>query len=390
MSNRHDDDTDALLRSLESRASGQKAALPGDGGDDDDYGAIETYLAGLEEEGGNDEDELPLPEAAPPIRPAPAVIAEKAVVEEELIVEVAPAPPAADGEHVVVAEEAPRPRQRAGVSAVEKQRSQGFHTVLNVLKWILLLVPLAFSWWLVGALLGEWFAAGWLVALVASLLIFGLPALLILLFKRGRYVWWAAGLSLVLLVALLALIPERAGNALARYGHWPAYSLLGFAGWEHDAFPIRANAVAGETVGNALLDQRTQAYHLGTDRPLTQPLEDVQQPIAKEDQPEAAPGALSGDRGALAPLEALPDGHLVGPSHRRIPRPHHQHRPHARLARCLGLLQVVRREEQPPRVLQPQILHDDTIASSLPLRARRQIVVPIDQPPEVALCGIAE
>lgn len=98
-------------------------------------------------------------------------------------------------------------------------------------KWFGYALPIVALVWLVGAYLGQWVRAGWLVGAVAGGFALGVPAILYRLAgERGKFRWWFAGSSLVLVVGLVAPLQKEAGNVLAQYGHWPGVAAEEIAG----------------------------------------------------------------------------------------------------------------------------------------------------------------
>lgn len=119
-------------------------------------------------------------------------------------------------------------------------------------KWTGYALPVIAFWWVLGSYLGQWISAGWLIALVSTMFVLGVPKFLYdLADRRGKFRWWLAGASLVLTVALVAPLTESAGEALTYYGHWPATSVAEISG-APGGFLVEANAAAGDAVGRAL------------------------------------------------------------------------------------------------------------------------------------------
>lgn len=98
-------------------------------------------------------------------------------------------------------------------------------------KWTGFTLPVLAFWWLLGAYLGQWVSAGWLILAVTTIVVFGLPKLAHHYAKeRGHYRWWLAGISLVLTVGLVAPLTGQASRALSGYGHWPGEAVVEITG----------------------------------------------------------------------------------------------------------------------------------------------------------------
>lgn len=314
-----DMDTEALLRDLEQRAQngGGGGAKPAPSGGDED---IEAFLRELE---GSDYE--PPPEQA---QPKPTVTATKTrrsdpVADELGAPQEAPDAPLAKPEKKVSARQQRKEEKRRAkeaekeaakkaktdVQVVERGESKRFGAFVRVAKWSVIVVPTLVAIWLLGAFLSSWVSASWLVAAVATALVLLLPLAARLASKRGKYGWWAAGLSALIVAALVAPMPASAGRALERYGHWPATVVADLAGWSADHVAVRASAAVGSFVGQLIhptpTTQKEVARKLGTEQPLDAPAP-VGEPVPVPPAPvEPAPVEP-------APAEPAPPGPAPG------------------------------------------------------------------------------
>ena len=154
--------------------------------------------------------------------------------------------------------------------AGEEGASKGAVVAKVAAKWLVLALPVVALTWVLGAFLAQWVSAGWLIAVVALLVALGIPALVNHFVKKGKFSWWAAGIGLALTVGLTAPMPDQAGEALSRYGHWPASTVADIAGWgTADSTLVGINAGMAELVGGLLHPgQAPVASELGTDHPI--------------------------------------------------------------------------------------------------------------------------
>ena len=132
---------------------------------------------------------------------------------------------------------------------VETVRSPGYRFGMGVLKFMLFLIPVMLCWWVVGSLAGSLIETGWIVLAVATIAAFIVPVIPRVLTGWGRYGWWAAGISLIAVVAIIATIPDMAGKSIARYGHWPATTTAQLAKWEPDGALVTTTAGASQFIG---------------------------------------------------------------------------------------------------------------------------------------------
>jgi hypothetical protein len=269
------EESQALLQSLNARAS-SGAAAPADDAPDED---LEAYLASLE---GDD-----APAAAPAKAAAPdpfadafsqleaehghAIVAPPPRTVEAPKKPAAPAPEAkkeVKKEAEKTAEKPPEktpekaadkkvePDKKAAkkptVHAVETVRSRKFTFAVGALKLTLLLAPALVAWWIAGALLSRWVGQGWIIAIVATLAAF-VPAIgLKLGTGKGRVLWWAAGLGLIASGGLIGGLPQLTGDSLIRYGHWPSSTVAQLAEWDADHFAPRYHGAASAWVGEQI------------------------------------------------------------------------------------------------------------------------------------------
>ncbi len=121
-------------------------------------------------------------------------------------------------------ESAGQSQQAEGSSGRTADESSGWGAVIawGTVKWTAYSVPTVVLCWLIGAYMGRWITAGWLLGLVSVLASVGVPLLVYdAVGRRGRKRWWLAGSGVLLSALLVAPMPESAGNALAHHGYWP-------------------------------------------------------------------------------------------------------------------------------------------------------------------------
>ncbi|RAL23086.1 hypothetical protein DL240_09375 [Lujinxingia litoralis] len=162
--------------------------------------------------------------------------------------------------------------------------------------------PALVLWWVVGALIAPWVSAGWLIAAMVTMFVFGLPALCKRVFQRGTYRAWTLGVSLIGLGVALVPWPQSAGEKLAHYGYWPSAVVAEVSGQPVDSALVRAHAGVSEFVGGLLTadDVDWKAYRLGTDLPLGTVAPESGEPGASEAGTEApAPEAPASEAPAL-------------------------------------------------------------------------------------------
>ncbi len=139
---------------------------------------------------------------------------------------------------------------------------------LDALKWGGLALPSVALWWVVGAYLGQWVSAGWLITIVATAFVLGAPAALYqtadrFLENRGRFRWWLLGFGVVMTALLVAPMADAAGAALTQYGHWPAQTIAELTGLSAEGSLVGLNEWFGETVGGWLNAGAGDAMSLG-------------------------------------------------------------------------------------------------------------------------------
>ncbi len=260
-----DSEYDALLRDLEGRASsggGSKADV------DDDIGDIDSFLAELD--AGDSSPSKPKGKSTATKDDDDALAREFAALEQngELT-----APKKADKRPVKEGKKkGAKPAKKAAPKEGEEGApSRGKKIALATVKTVLWFAPAVVLLWVMGAYLGQWISAGWLIAVVAAIFVFAVPAVLNRWVKRGTYRPWLLGYSLVLIVLLVAPMPHVAGENVASYGHWPASVVAEISGAESDTAFVRSAASASESLGAWIApgaDPGWQARELGTALPL--------------------------------------------------------------------------------------------------------------------------
>lgn len=280
----NEDETDALLRDLSSRASGGQSTSVED--DDED---VEAFLKRLEAE----ESEAPAQPEARPVATKSAAVDDRFVgLKEAPKAEMVKAPEtAASKPEPKASAEAKKaqaePVEAGGEVSAEKKaakpagRSTGAKVAVFLLRAALVTGPFLLATWLTGAYLAQWVSAGWLVALMAMVPVLALSLGLRHAVKRGAYRWWLVGVGLVLSVALIAPMPSTAARVISAYGHWPMSAVSVGAGWGPNHVTVQVSQWFAEKVAG-LLDAGSvgAGYQLGTERPL----DDV--PKTEEAKPE--------------------------------------------------------------------------------------------------------
>lgn len=269
-----EDETAALLRDLESRASGKKSAAAED--DDED---LEAFLKRLDAQDAKPaptrvrdplEDQFAALEDAPAanIVKAPTTAPQKAEKPaKDAKTKDVNAKEAKVGDGPAATEDA---KKATAIKVVERGESRGLAIAMAVSKVLLVMVPFLVATWVMGTFLAQWVSAGWLIALVVLVAVTGLSFGVRSVAKRGKYRWWLAGTSAALTAVLLAASPTGAAGVLASYGHWPASAVAAAAGWSPDHFTVRG----AQWVADALARQldplvKATAYRLGTTTPLS-------------------------------------------------------------------------------------------------------------------------
>ncbi|MGM0555160.1 MAG: hypothetical protein ACQEVA_02175 [Myxococcota bacterium] len=286
-----DDELDSLLSDLESKASGSgsKASVSVD--DEEANEDIEAFLANLDEsEGAGEASSAPaktadrdrdaeldakfaeLGDLEPANLPAKteekdASAAKSGKGEDEKGKDKKGGKAVASGDSEDASEDKP----------VSKRRKYG----LAALKVLAVSLPSLLFIWVLGAFLGNWVSAAWLIAIVSVVFGLGVPAVARHYVKKGKYMWWAIGSSILLVAALTVPMPGQAGNAIQKYGHWPVSFVAEVVGWDVDNPIVKGSSLLSEQIGSWLpgAAEDLEGKQLGTEHEL-----DV--PIAE--QPEAA------------------------------------------------------------------------------------------------------
>ena len=210
-------------------------------------------------------------------------------------------------------------KEKAPKSGADGEESRGKRVAIFLAHNTLWFLPAIILWWVLGAYLGNWVSAGWLIALVSTMFVFGTPAILKKVARRGTYRPWLLGSSLLLTVALIAPMPDTAGQNMAQYGHWTTSAVAEVFGWAPDAGIVTTHAavsgwlggvVAIEEAPNWSARQLGTVYALDMERPaepagVDQGQEGIEEPTPGEPDPG---GATEGEAqpGEAQPAEAEP------------------------------------------------------------------------------------
>jgi len=171
-----DEELDALIGDLESRDGGGGEVS---GGGEVPEEEIDDFLKELEEkEGGGggevetDVAEKPEADAGPALDDLEGAEKLPAEVEESV-------PETADREE---SPEEPKPTQKSEEGRPESEtsgpsESEAWRYVWIGMKWTGFALPVVSLWWLLGAYLGQWVTAGWLIFMMSAMFVFGLPKL---------------------------------------------------------------------------------------------------------------------------------------------------------------------------------------------------------------------
>lgn len=305
----NDDEYAALLRDLEGRASsgGDKgakapAADAGEGGDED----LEAFLASLEEDAESRATAKVKTATAERAEDPFAAEFEKLAKESDLVLADEPEKGGADASNgkeeklswkerreqkrqqkeaeraeAAAAKEAERQAAKDAKAAekqakaeakmkAEGERGFGQRAARAMGRVALWYGPAMIFWWVLGAFLAPLISAGWLIAAVVTMFVFGIPAIVKNKVQRGAYRHWVLGLSLLGVVGLVAPMPNLAGETLSHYGYWPSAAVAEVSGQPVDSGLVRAHAGVSEFVGGLLTSGEVewQARRLGTDLPL--------------------------------------------------------------------------------------------------------------------------
>lgn len=293
------DELNALLRELEGRSgAGPERAKAASPSGEDDTEDLEAFLRSLEE--SDEEVARSAPKTAVRDEELDARFAD---LEEADKTALEPTP---KGDKPAAKAKAPQKQRSKEIEEVALEPGDGAETAskardkrgrpraLKIMKWVGIVLPALCLWWLLGAYLGNWISAGWLITSVGAGFVFGLPALLRHWVERGRYSHWLAGASALLLLGLIAPMPQQAGVTLAEYGHWPSSTVGELAGWPADHGLIRGSAALSQVIGGVLTPQaRDQSPHrLGTESglramPAADVVSETPEPATAEPAPES-------------------------------------------------------------------------------------------------------
>lgn len=211
---------------------------------------------------------------------------------------------------------------------VETSRGPGYRFGVGLLKFTLCLIPALVCWWVIGSLAASLFETGWIVLAMATIAAFVIPAVPRVLTGWGRYGWWAAGIGLVVVVAIIAAIPDMAGKSIARYGHWPATTTAQLAKWEPDGTIVMATAGVAQFIGQrvetlrAPVEVPSTSLALGTDQTIaahakalkkTEPSGTDKAPDDSTKTPDKAPEPTPEVKPAPVEPEVKPDEKKVEP-----------------------------------------------------------------------------
>lgn len=261
-----EDELNSLISDLESRSEGGggggSADLEAGGPEDQD---IEELMKEVDQERGEASAE---PKVAEPEVEAGPDLSDLDVA-DELPAETdgsAPEPASSDGGQKEAAEgassgqsagtekEGPPAKASAdeATGGKDDEPSKVWPWVWAAAKWTGYALPVVAFWWILGAYLGQWISAGWLIAVVATMFVAGIPKLLYdLSDRRGKFRWWLSGASLVFTIALVAPMTDAAAGVLVNYGHWPATTVSEITG-SPAGLLVDTNAAVGESIGRAL------------------------------------------------------------------------------------------------------------------------------------------
>lgn len=282
-----EDELNSLLSDLENKAAEGGGPAGGVESDDED---IEGFLKELDESAGSDAKAAVKTKSADAKREAeldakfaelddlePANLPANMDDEEETVEGDADD---ADGEVTKSEDESADSKDGEGVSKKRK-------FALAALKVLSISLPSILLIWVLGAFLGNWVSAAWLIAIVSVSFSLAVPALARHYVKKGKYMWWAIGLSLALVAALVAPMPRQAGNALQKYGHWPASFVAEVAGWDLDHPIVDGASFFSEQIGGIVpganeLDGKQLGTQHDLDVPITEQPEQPDEPAPTE------------------------------------------------------------------------------------------------------------
>ncbi len=239
-----DEEYDALLRDLEGRAAKGDSSASADI-DEDELGDIDEFLKSVEADDDSgatktatDDDDGLASEFAS-LEEADKLPAESKKSSKPSKKKPKKAgKPGESNKGAEPAQEAPKGKGRA------EESSRPRRVLLAVVKNVLWFTPAVLLWWVLGFYLGQWVSAGWLIALMSALVVLTIPYMLRRVVRRGTYRPWALGFSLVAIVALVAPMPNVAGDQMSHYGHWPASAVAELTGAPADAAGVTTAASA--------------------------------------------------------------------------------------------------------------------------------------------------
>lgn len=191
--------------------------------------------------------------------------------------------------------EAEQSQQTEESSGGTTDESSGWGAAIawGTVKWTAYSVPTVALCWLIGAYMGRWITAGWLLGLVSVLASVGVPLLVYdAVGRRGQKRWWLAGSGVLLTAVLVAPMPESAGNALAHHGYWP--------GQMADEIALSDNNVVSRASSTL---SRTTAGWLGVTVASDADYTALGQPPAAADKKKAKSGEGDGEGGANSSAE---------------------------------------------------------------------------------------
>jgi hypothetical protein len=258
-----DDELNALLNDLETRAEQEGGASADESMDEED---IEAFLADLEEDEARSSSDSggAKPTASADIEDQGPDLSDLNMDDQ------VPAETSKDKSTSKKASKAKgkgKNEKKAASEGTEEtsgSSSKGWTWALTAGLWLLYALPVVAFGWLLGAYLGQWVSAGWLIFVMSSVITAGIPfGLYRAAGSRGKFRWWLSGASLVLTVALTAPMADSAGEALIEHGHWPATTVSEISGGGLDGF-ISVGETASGWVGSLLAPEAaTTAAALG-------------------------------------------------------------------------------------------------------------------------------
>lgn len=260
-----DEEYDALLRELEGRAGDSGGGAGSSDDTSEDVEDIDAFLSSLEteEESGQKRKK----EKTTTADADDALADEFAALEQKGELTTAPeSKPAAKKKKKKKEKKKKKDGQRS-----DADQSKGRRRAMFALKTAFWFLPAVVLWWVLGVYMAQWVSAGWLIALASAMFVFGVPAILKKLVRRGNYRPWVFGYSLLLSIALIAPMPNLAGQNMAEYGHWPSAAIAEVMGADSDTAFVRSQAAVSGWLGGLVAtteDPQFEAKELGTGFPL--------------------------------------------------------------------------------------------------------------------------